>query len=64
MGKGTIFQILLIYIAACVVSFLLTAGVLYLVCALLSVEVWSWKLSLAVWLVLWLISGSRSEHSD
>lgn len=64
MGKGSIFTILLIYIAACAVSFALTAGILYLICALLSLDIWSWRLSLAVWLVLWLISGTRSGHGD
>lgn len=52
----SILAIVSMVILACLVSFLATAGVFYLICLCFSLK-FSWAYAIGVWLILWLLSG-------
>lgn len=54
---------LIIYAAISAVSFVITAGLTFLICACFGLA-WSWKIAIGVWLTLWLLGsvfGSKKK---
>ena len=59
------FALTLCIVALLGVSYLATAGLFWVVCWALRVAWWSWRSSLAVWVLLLMIGGgTRPRHVD
>ena len=43
-------------------SFFVTAGTLWLICHLLGMTWWSWKIAAAIWLCMQLVSAAVKPH--
>ena len=52
--KAAVAWIVTLYITLSILSYFASAGILYLACKVCSLDVWSWKLSTVVWIMMWL----------
>lgn len=59
---GVIALAAVIFVICEVLSFFLTAGTLWLICHLLNMTWWSWKIAAAIWLCMQLISAAVKPH--
>lgn len=59
-----IFYWIIIIVVVCSISFLLTAGLLRLLCWIFNWSWWSWKISLGVWILWWIVNGIFSKASS
>lgn len=55
---ATIAWIVILHLFASAISYFAAAGVLFLACKVFLLDVWSWKLSTIVWVMMWLSKPS------
>lgn len=49
--------IALIFLTVALISFFITAGILYLICWAFSMTWWSWKACFGIWLIMFLLGS-------
>lgn len=47
---------IILFLALCVISYLITCGLVYLICLCFSLT-FTWKIATGVWLLMWLLKG-------